>query len=110
MGEPYRFLPDSVTPMLIRYFDFTGKASGKIPTAERAREILTEHELPVSLLRYECHIHPHEKLAPPNTGHVLMERGFFILKVLQKDIGRQEAEYLLERGAERILEAFQVTK
>ncbi len=110
IGEPYRFLPDSVTPMLIRYFDFTGKAAGKIPTAERAREVLTEHELPVSLLRYECHIHPHEKLAPPNTGHVLMERGFFILKALQKDIGRQEAEYLLERGAERILEAFQVTK
>ncbi len=109
IGEPYRFRPASVTPMLIRYFDFTGKA-GQIPTAEKARQILTDHQLPVSLLRYECHIHPHEKLAPPNTGHVLMERGFFILKAVQKDIGRQEAEYLLERGAERILEAFHVTK
>ncbi len=110
MGESYRFKPDSVTPMLIRYFDFTGKAAGQIPSAEKARQILTEHELPVSLLRYECHIHPHEKLAPPNTGHVLMERGFFILKALQKDIGPQEAEYLLEQSAERILEAFHVTK
>ncbi|MDO4285025.1 MAG: hypothetical protein Q4C60_06775 [Eubacteriales bacterium] len=148
MGAPYCFVPERVEPMMIRYFDFTGRAA-YVPDEEEVKEVLdcaaetagqvgvlpesardVRAEEPVSgngrapeiaagssgeaddtvhLVRYECHIRQGDRLAAPDTGHVLMERGFFILRAQDdKYASSAEAEEALERAAERVLGAFRI--
>ena len=154
MGEPYCFVPRRVEPLLIRYFDFTGRAArvpdeqavwaaieewtatenGSVGTSAdgyaganadggAGREALADDSIEaaagdgaagvgirpaVSLLRWECHIREGERLAPPNTGHVLMERGYFILRLGGDVFSQPECERLLESAAECVLGLFAI--
>ncbi len=91
------FAPEHVKPMMIRYFDLTGRLES-VPSKEEAGKVLAENG--ALLVRWDCRLAPGMELEPPVNGHILMSRGYMIIE------GARD----LEKAAEAVLARFVTVK
>lgn len=76
-GQRWRFAPAAVRPAMIHYFDFEGRLL-RIPSGEEMAQAAAEAGC--RLAAVECRMKEGETLARPETGHILMNRGYMILE------------------------------
>ena len=89
LGMEYNIKPAVCEPMMIAYFDMTGRVTS-VP-----EESLIRSKYPV--MDYKCHITPGMELGSVKDGHSLMGRGYYILKAADRETLNR---YSLELKAE----------
>jgi len=97
LGKSYKFIPDRIKRMQIRYFDFNDVVIKKIPTLD---ELKSDDD--INLIKWNCNIKVGDYMVKVTDGHSIMGRGFFIVE------GKNRED--LERQSSHILSKFKTIK
>lgn len=95
MGLPCDFIPRSIKPMMIHYFDLQGKIAC-VPSEEQVKKAAK-----AKLLAWQCKIKEGEELKAVWDGHSLMGRGYFILEGGSDSVLKEQGERIKELFGKR---------